>query len=67
MLFIIILDTLPSLPACSDNEMNKNVPISDEGIIVLTDTDDDNPTKMVHLIFNTIIHNIQSSICAKTT
>ena len=45
MLFIIILDTLPSLPACSDNEMNKNVPISDEGIIVITDTDDDNPPK----------------------
>ena len=43
MLFIIIVDTLPSLPACSDNE--KNVPISDEGIIVITDTDDDNPTK----------------------
>ena len=45
MLFIIILDTLPSLPACSDNEMNKNVPISDEGIIVIMDTDDDNPPK----------------------
>ena len=60
MLFIMIVDTLPSLPACSDNEMKKNVPISDEGIIVITDTDDD-------LIFNTIIHNIQSSIGAKTT
>ena len=45
MLFIIIVDTLPSLPACSDNEMKKNVPISDEGIIVITDTDDDNPLK----------------------
>ena len=45
MLFIIILDTLASLPACSDNEMNKNVPISDEGIIVIMDTDDDNPPK----------------------
>ena len=44
MLFIIIVDTLPSLPACSDNEM-KNVPISDEGIIVIMDTDDDNPPK----------------------
>ena len=45
MLFIIIVDTLPSLPACSDNEMKKNVPISDEGIIVIMDTDDDNPLK----------------------
>ena len=45
MLFIIIVDTLPSLPACSDNEMKKNVPISDEGIIVITDTDNDNPPK----------------------
>ena len=45
MLFIMIVDTLPSLPACSDNEMKKNVPISDEGIIVITDTDDDNPPK----------------------
>ena len=43
--FIIIVDTLPSLNACSDNEMKKNVPISDEGIIVITDTDDDNPPK----------------------
>ena len=38
MLFIIIVDTLPSLPACSDNDIN-NVPI------VITDTDDDNPPK----------------------
>ena len=45
MLFILIVDTLPSLPACSDNEMKKNVPISDEGIIVITDTDNDNPPK----------------------
>ena len=45
MLFVIIVNTLPSLPACSDNEMNKNVPISDEGIIVIMDTDDDNPPK----------------------
>ena len=43
--FIIIVDTLPSLPASSDNEIKKNVPISDEGIIVITDTDDDNPPK----------------------
>ena len=65
MLFIIIVDTLPSLPGCSDNEIN-NVPSFDKGIIVITDTDDDNPPKGVHLIFNTIIHNIQNSICAKT-
>ena len=65
ILFIIILDTLPSLPGCSDNDIN-NVPSSDKGIIVITDMDDDNPPKTVHLIFNTIIHNIQSSICAKT-
>ena len=45
MLFIMIVDTLPSLPACSDNEMKENVPISDEGIIVIADTDDDNPPK----------------------
>ena len=43
----MIVDTLPSLPAVSDNEMKKNVPISHEGIIVITDTDadDDNPPK----------------------
>ena len=47
MLFIIIVDTLPSLPEVSDNDMKKNVPISHEGIIVITDTDtdDDNPPK----------------------
>ena len=47
MLFIMIVNTLPSLPAVSDNEINKNVPISHEGIIVITDTDtdDDNPPK----------------------
>ena len=44
MIFIIILDTLPSLPACLDNEIN-NVPSFDKGIIVITDTDDDNPPK----------------------
>ena len=44
MLSIIIVDTLPSLPACSDNEIN-NVPRFDKGIIVITDTDDDNPPK----------------------
>ena len=44
MLFIIIVDTLPSLPACSDNEIN-NVPGFDKDIIVITDTDDDNPPK----------------------
>ena len=50
MLFIIIVDTLPSLPACLDNEIN-NVPGFDKGIIVITDTDDDNPPKMVHFNF----------------
>ena len=44
ILFIIIVDTLPSLPACLDNEIN-NVPSFDKGIIVITDTDDDNPPK----------------------
>ena len=44
MLFIIIVDTLPSLSACSDNEIN-NVPGFDNSIIVITDTDDDNPPK----------------------
>ena len=44
MLFIIIVDTLPSLPTCSDNEIN-NVPSFDKGIIVIMDTDDDNPPK----------------------
>ena len=47
MLFIIIVDTLSSLPEVSDNDMKRNVPISHEGIIVITDTDmdDDNPPK----------------------
>ena len=45
MLFIMIVDNLSSLPACLDNEMKKNIPISDEGIIVIMDTDDDNPLK----------------------
>ena len=47
MLFIIIVDTLPSLLKVSDNDMKKNVPISHEGTIVITDTDtdDDNPPK----------------------
>ena len=44
ILFIIILDTLPSLPGCSDNDIN-NIPSSDKGIIVITDMDDDNPPK----------------------
>ena len=44
MLFIIIVDTLPSLPAYLDNEIN-NIPGFDKGIIVITDTDDDNPPK----------------------
>ena len=44
LLFIIILDTLPSLPGCSDNDIN-NVPSSDKGIIVIMDMDDDNPPK----------------------
>ena len=44
MLFKIIVDTLPSLPACLDNEIN-NVPSFDKSIIVITDTDDDNPPK----------------------
>ena len=47
MLFIMIVDTLPSLPKVSDNDIKRNVPISYEGIIVITDTDtdDDNPPK----------------------
>ena len=44
MLFIIIVDTLPSLPACLDNEIS-NIPSFDKGIIVIMDTDDDNPPK----------------------
>ena len=44
ILFIIIIDTLPSLPGCSDNDIN-NIPSSDKGIIVITDMDDDNPPK----------------------
>ena len=44
ILFIIVVDTLSSLPGCSDNDIN-NVPSSDKGIIVITDTDDDNPPK----------------------
>ena len=45
MLFIMIVDTFPHLPPLSDNEMKNNVPISDEGIIAITDTDDDNLPK----------------------
>ena len=64
MLFIIIVDTLPSLPACSDNEITTFLVL----IKALLSLQIQMMTthQMVHLIFNTIIHNIQNSICAKT-